>query len=193
MCRGIKKMFSERVMLTRSELCHIKKTLLNYQRLRMSKISRNLIAWRFPSCVNLGCQVGDLYVNCLIFFILWWNRAHSVNYLISWQRNIFAFNAVWKERKINEHEKITQRKGKCDGKKSSFNVKGKALFTAHDEHGINKLMLWENKTYSEMCTKISSPPSFGVMNPWPFERQKLFTVPWIKGFRIARSHLYGKW
>lgn len=44
-------------------------------------------------------------------------------------------------------------------------------------------------TYSEMWTKTSSPPSFGVRNPWPLLRLKLLTVPVIKGLRIARSEL----
>lgn len=40
-----------------------------------------------------------------------------------------------------------------------------------------------------MWTKTSSPPSFGVRNPWPLLRLKLLTVPVIKGLRIARSEL----
>lgn len=43
-----------------------------------------------------------------------------------------------------------------------------------------------------MCTKISSPPSTGVIKPCPLLRLKLLTFPIIKGFRIARSDLRNK-
>ena len=32
-------------------------------------------------------------------------------------------------------------------------------------------------TNSEMCTNIGSPPAAGWIKPWPFSRQKLFTLP----------------
>lgn len=57
---------------------------------------------------------------------------------------------------------------------------------------INYSVLLNDKyfsSYSEMCTKMSSPPSLGMINPCPLLRLKLFTVPWINGFLIARSHL----
>lgn len=44
-------------------------------------------------------------------------------------------------------------------------------------------------SHSEMCTKISAPPSAGVINPCPLLRQNDLTVPATVGFFKARSVL----
>lgn len=47
----------------------------------------------------------------------------------------------------------------------------------------------KNLTYSEMCTKRSSPPIVGVTKPWPFSRQNDLIIPVSKGFPRALSDL----
>lgn len=44
-------------------------------------------------------------------------------------------------------------------------------------------------TYSDTWTKMSSPPSFGVMNPCPFCRQNVRIVPRTCGSCSMRSRL----
>ena len=44
-------------------------------------------------------------------------------------------------------------------------------------------------THSSTCTNMSSPPSLGVMKPWPFCRQNHFTMPSLSGPCRARSDL----
>lgn len=44
-------------------------------------------------------------------------------------------------------------------------------------------------TYSEMWTKMSLPPSDGVMKPWPLERQKYLHTPVNTGPSAARAVL----
>lgn len=39
------------------------------------------------------------------------------------------------------------------------------------------LNILKTDTYSEMWTKISLPPSDGVMKPWPLEREKYLHTP----------------
>lgn len=40
---------------------------------------------------------------------------------------------------------------------------------------------------SEMCTKMSLPPSAGVMNPWPLDREKYLQTPLKVGPCDARA------
>lgn len=40
-----------------------------------------------------------------------------------------------------------------------------------------RLNILKTDTYSEMWTKISLPPSDGVMKPWPLEREKYLHTP----------------
>lgn len=48
------------------------------------------------------------------------------------------------------------------------------------------------KAYSEMWTKISSPPLCGVKKPWPLDRLKLLTIPFSTGFSNAFAELKHK-
>lgn len=47
-------------------------------------------------------------------------------------------------------------------------------------------------TYSEIWTKMSAPPSDGVINPWPLEREKYLHMPVNTGPSDARAVLHRK-
>lgn len=55
------------------------------------------------------------------------------------------------------------------------------VFAYKPNHLKIHLHILKTDTYSEMWTKISLPPSDGVMKPWPLEREKHLHMPVNKG------------
>lgn len=61
-------------------------------------------------------------------------------------------------------------------------------------HTTIHLQVLKMDTYSEMWTKISLPPSDGVMKPWPLEREKHLHTPVNTGpsAALAVLHTHGQ-
>lgn len=129
-------------------------------------------AWIFPFLMLLWTKINYFTMNGLHLFIFRWNHTQTIFYFIALHRYIFTVDAV------NETEKEEEENFKF--------ISGCRASNCGD-----KLHSKEN-TYSEMWTNKSSPPECGVINPWPFPRLKLFTIPVSIGFANALADLQMK-
>lgn len=74
------------------------KAELKLLRLFLLELLALIVAWRFPLCVHVWRQIGDLHMNCLILFELWWDRANAIRNFVTRLWDVFAFDAEEKRK-----------------------------------------------------------------------------------------------